>query len=191
MKIDISKHIADYRSRVISQLDDLTSIGKLIPEFKSIDFRIDSFNEKALKSLDIENVVYVIQITDFGAKMNASLLCRKISDYKKKQKKTKYPKVNAKNAEILNNNILYIGKSSGLFLKRLEQHLNANSPKTYALHMKTWGKEFSNLKLKLFYTSIDANIFKDFKNFEAKDLLELIETSLHQKFQPLLGRSGH
>ena len=87
MKIDISKHIADYRSMVIRQLDDLTSIGKLIPAFKSIDFTIDSFNETALKSLDIENVVYVIQITDFGAKMNASLLCRKISDYKKKRKK--------------------------------------------------------------------------------------------------------
>lgn len=191
MQIDINGHIAEYKSKVLSQLEDLTAIGNLIPQFKSIDFTIESFDEKALKELEIPNAVYIIQIKDFGAKLNSILICEKLNRLKKKSKKNRYPKVNMQNAKVLNNTILYIGKSSGTFSKRLGYHLDKNPYGTYAMHMRAWGKEFSELQFKLIYTSIDDSIFNQYKNIESKDLLELIETSLHHKYKPLLGRSGH
>lgn len=157
-------------------------------EFKTSEISVDS----DLSEFNLKHVLYYFEIPDELEK-TAEELCNIISSVKLKNKKKKdefkLPQVNLKNAFEKDNRVLYVGKSAGKFSTRLKQHLGGESKKTYALHLKEWNKMFKTdklIKLKLHYISFES-LIKDGN----KSILELIETSLHYKLKPILGRTGH
>ena len=169
-----------------NQIKSLKRIEELATD--SIEFSSVSFNTKTLFPLNdykYKKVLYYFEINE--KKELGKIICDRISKYKKaKYNELKLPKVNSELA-IKGNNTLYVGKSNGNFSVRLNQHFGKESDKTYALHLENW-KEIigQDVKLKLYYISFE-NIIED----EENDLLELIETSLHNSLKPILGRTGH
>ena len=154
-------------------------------KFKKTD--LDFLNNKRLESAieNLENVIYFIRIKD-NCDVKADKICEAISNFKKtKNQKIKFPKVNVCND--LDNKILYIGKSKGKIKGRFVSHLTNNSPSVYGLHLEYWqnNSELNNLELELFYTEIPLKT--ENPDFE---ILELLETSLHKKYKPILGRTG-
>ena len=91
----------------------------------------------------------------------------------------------------MENKILYIGKSSTGFHKRLKDHLGLSSASTYSLQLKTWieDKNLKKVKLELYYLPFNFASLED--GFDKNEILELIESSLHYHYRPILGRSGH
>ena len=51
--------------------------------------------------------------------------------------------------------------------------------------------ELCDMKLELYYTSIDFEKLGIHEHEEQKQLLELLEAALHINYKPLLGRAGH
>ena len=192
MDIDLVANATILKRKVENQLEQLIHIADKFEVFRSIEFAVEDSDKVDFSLFDISNVVYLIQIADFGNAVNGRRLCSSIAGLKKKSKiKFKLPKVNVPSD---GDSVLYIGKSSGSFKNRMEQHLLGKSETTFALHLNKWNnypKEFEGLRFKLYFTEIKFNqLGIDDKN-EQKDLLELVETSLHQNYKPLLGRSGH
>lgn len=147
------------------------------------NFEFDSilFSELEINKIEkIQNVVYYIEIQNFDKNESESFL-NSFLKFKNANKKIKLPQINFKS----NSNIIYVGKSSTNFKSRIACHFGKNSPSTYSLHFKTWcdKKEFQHLKLIVHYFH--------FKEPIDKDILEIIESALHLKLNPLLGRSGH
>ncbi len=192
MKIDLLKLVEEHKKRVLSQLDNMFKAAEKVSEFKKIDFDFTNVNSINLEALDLTHVFYVFKIKDFGEKSNAQKLCKKIQSIKDSRKGLKLPKVNIENA-IEGNTILYIGKSTGSFKTRLRQHLGLVSKKTYSLQLSHWLNEkgLTNIKIELLYTTVDFESIGIAELQEQKDILEILETSLHAFYKPLLGRTGH
>ena len=125
--------------------------------------------------------------------INSKNICKIIQKKKSKKNSVKYSKVNSENVEIngVENKILYIGKSSTGFHKRLKDHLGLSSASTYSLQLKTWleDENLMKVKLELYYLPFNFASLED--GFDKNEILELIESSLHYHYRPILGRSGH
>ncbi len=192
MDIDLKFHAEKHKSKVIKELDKMITASQQIEAFQKIDFDFLNYEAIDLKRLDLKNVIYIFKVTDFGEKLNSSSFCNRIQRIKDTRKKTKYPKVNSEFAAN-ENSILYIGKSSGSFKNRIRQHLGLVSEKTYSLQLQSWLQfpDLSEVKLELYFTSIDFDKLDVIEHEEQKTLIEILETALHQHYKPLLGRSGH
>ena len=75
----------------------------------------------------------------------------------------------------------------------MKQHFGKSSITTYSLHIAKWLKypELRSMKFEMYYKSIDFVSLNILDYEEQKQLLELLETALHYKYKPLLGRTGH
>lgn len=71
---------------------------------------------------------------------------------------------------------------------RFVSHLTSNSQSVYGLHLEYWQNnlDLNQLELELFYSEIDLKP-EDIDS----EILEILETSLHKKYKPILGRTGH
>lgn len=191
MKINIETNVSAYKEEVDQQMKVLLEISKRFEPFKRLDFNLNTCTELNLDSLNILHSVYIIKINNFGMANKGADFCdiiKKIKD--RNSTKYKLPQINFTNSD---SDILYIGKSTGSLKTRLDQHFKGKISKTYALHLSRWQneKKLNGMEMSLFYTSIDFEHCGITVRQEQKDLLELIETSLHRKYQPLLGRTGH
>lgn len=168
--------------------ESLERVGKIIQNFTDFEI-IEFYSNKLFKHEDykLKKVLYYFELMEHNKDINGQIICKKIDKIKQsKNNELKLPKVNFNNIE-LNNKTLYVGKSLGFFSTRLKQHFGGESKKTYALHLNKWHDIIgSDVKLRLYYTSFEKII-----NDEENELLETIETALHQKLKPLLGRTGH
>lgn len=168
------------------QIESINRIKTIAGNSKS--FNVVEFSTSNLLNytdFKIKKVLYYFEIAE--EKEISKIICKKITERKTLNgSDLKLPQVNMENAES-GSKILYVGKSLGWFSTRLKQHCSDESKLTYALHLKLWKKIIGkDVALKLHYISFDDVITN-----EEKDLLELIETALHNSLKPILGRTGH
>jgi len=184
MIIDLKNNIVNYRKKTIAQLDTITLLGEQNLEFKKQVINLKEIHDTDLSIFELKNVLYLFVISDWGEVKNGAELCSAISKLKADKNNPKLPKVNTHQEK----NILYLGKSIGNFKTRLRQHLGGYSHSTYSLQLSCWSDKLKTMKIDLYYTQVD---FSTTIGHNTNDLLELLETALHQEYQPLLGRSGH
>lgn len=187
MKIDLQQLTQNYISTFESKLNEVLRFSEN-KKFEILEFDYHLKENLDLSFSDFEDVLYLIKIKNEN--FDSKKLCERIKKLKKSKKSVKFPRVNTENA-IGNNKVLYIGKSTNNFKNRLEYHLGLKSKSTYALQLSYWLNDsfLKHISLELYYTKIDfSNINSE---FEKKEILELLESSLHNEFKPLLGRSGH
>lgn len=184
--IDIELANKEFSESMIIELQKAAEYSKSI-KFKKVV--LDFKNNKILHSQieNLENVIYIIKIKD-DCNVKAETICTAINGFKGDGNvNIKFPKVNncAENSE---NKILYVGKSKGKIKGRFISHLTSNSPSVYGLHLEYWKNNpiLNELELDLYYAQIDLN-----PEDNDYDILELLETALHKKYKPILGRSGH
>jgi len=193
MKIDLKKEAEFYKAQVVENLQLMCSVAESIPPFQEMDFDIQTCDQINFAHFELTNVIYILSIINFSKDFNNVQFCEVISKLKAtKSIKYKLPKVNIEHA-VNENSILYVGKSSGLFSTRLKNHFCNISGKTYSLqlfHLKSI-KKLSQLKFTLYYTNVDFDKHGITEHQHRKELLELLETSLHHHYKPLLGRTGH
>ena len=192
MNIDLIQSAENHKSSIINQLDKMILASKKIENFKKLEFHILHTDKIDLNALKLKNVIYFINVVEFGENLDQLLFCNRIKKTKNLNKKVKLPKVNFDNIS-RENTVLYVGKSSGNFYNRIKQHLSNDSKTTYSLQLGSWMMypELCNMKLELYYTSIDFDILNIPEHEEQKQLIELLETALHNNYKPLLGRTGH
>lgn len=182
--------IGDFKETVNSfvkhQQDSLTKIESLankIGKFTCLKF--SSSSEVDLEKLKFSRVLYFITL-DKDEEISGSEIYERINQKKEEDKELKLPKTNKSNA-IDSNRLLYVGKSFYDFSTRMKQHLGLGSEKVYALHLNKWKKIFDKeIKLNLCYISLEKLINKD-----EDHVLELLESAIHFKLKPILGRTGH
>ena len=191
MKVDLASLAENYTAELIKKLSKMKEYSSNT-NFEKIDFHYQQQENCNLDfATDKKDVLYFFKISnDIIASKN---ICKIIQKKKSKKNSVKYPKVNSENVEIngVENKILYIGKSSTGFHKRLKDHLGLSSASTYSLQLKTWIEDnnLSNVKLELYYLPFNFASLED--GFDKNEILELIESSLHYHYRPILGRSGH
>ena len=191
MKVDLASLAENYTAELIKKLSKMKEYSSNT-NFEKIDFHYQQQENCNLDfATDKKDVLYFFKISnDIIASKN---ICKIIQKKKSKKNSVKYPKVNSENLEIngVENKILYIGKSSTGFHKRLKDHLGLSSASTYSLQLKTWIEDnnLSNVKLELYYLPFNFASLED--GFDKNEILELIESSLHYHYRPILGRSGH
>lgn len=192
MIIDLINPAENYKSSIVNQLDKMLLASEKIEPFKKIDIDVLHTDKVDLEDLKLKNVIYLINIVEFGENLNQLSFCNRIKRIKDISKKVKLPKVNFENIPN-ENTVLYVGKSSGSFANRIKQHLGKGSKKTYSLQIESWMMypELCNMKLELYYTSIDFEKLDIHDHEEQKQLIELLETALYNNYKPLLGRTGH
>ncbi|MEY3243336.1 MAG: hypothetical protein RIR11_4775 [Bacteroidota bacterium] len=161
-------------------LDKIPNFAAEIPAFTSVS--VAELNKESVKKLGAVDVLYFFKIIngDEGTTQKIRSQIQAIKD--NKETDYKLPLVNKES----NDDILYVGKSSGKFSTRLNQHLFKDSKSTYALHLQNWEK--NELKLELHYTSVDLSKYDE---GDKKVFLEKLETVLHAHLKPILGRTGH
>ena len=185
LKENIDTYILD-QNEILKKLETITTAFE---KFITYKFNIEECRELSLDKFDFRNTIYLLEILDFGKFKNAETLLKYIDKRKSANQKIKFPRVNK---IIDNKNILYIGKSSGSFKIRLQQHLQSISKKTYALHLCEWDlQKCAGIKICLHYATINSPTFEGLAHDSQKLLLEMAETALHLSFKPLLGRTGH
>jgi len=148
---------------------------------ENFKFNCIEFSETEISKIEkISNVIYYIEISN-SEDFQYEIFLNKFKEFKESNKHIKLPQINIENKS----KILYVGKSSTNFKTRINCHFRDTSLSTYSIHYKTWSKNeyLKNLNFKLYYFQ--------FKKPIDKDVLEIIETAFHNKFNPLLGRSGH
>jgi hypothetical protein len=152
-------------------------------DFGFVEFSSDHLID--CKSFNLKKVVYFFELDENDEA--CEIICNTIKTRKKATRnQLKLPKVNFQNLDTTNK-ILYVGKSSGPFSERLKQHFGEGSEKSYALHLNKWNDVLKlKTKLKLFYISFEGALDEKDKN-----LLEMLEASLHDKLKPILGIIGH
>lgn len=174
--------------------ETLLEASKGIVDFEETTIDLASDKGLNLESFRKKGVLYYFQILNEVPGFSKDI-CQAVERLKKDVKfKPKLPKVNTENSSIngKENDVLYVGKSSGYLHTRLRQHLGNESEKTYALHLNQWKRHpvLSRVKLKLYWTQVNvAKYYKESKR--QQELLELLETGLHRELKPILGRSGH
>lgn len=187
MTIDLKSSTLKYKKKVITQFDLISLLGEQNLDFKKHTINLIEPNTIDLSLFDLKNVLYLFKVSDWGEVKNGTELCTAISTMKAYKSYPKLPKVNSDNGK----NILYLGKSTGNFKTRLRQHLGGYSRSTYSLQLSSWTNTLKTMKIDLYYAQIDFAELKNMTLAEKNDLLEILETSLHLEYQPLLGRSGH
>ena len=191
MKVDLASLAENYTAELIKKLSKMKEYSSNT-NFEKIDFHYQQQENFNLDfATDKKDVLYFfIILNDIIASKN---ICKIIQKKKSKKNSVKYPKVNSENVEIngVENKILYIGKSSTGFHKRLKDHLGLSSASTYSLQLKTWleDENLMKVKLELYYLPFNFASLED--GFDKNEILELIESSLHYHYRPILGRSGH
>lgn len=191
MKVDLASLAENYIAELIKKLSKMKEYSSNT-NFEKIDFHYQQQENCNLDfATDKKDVLYFFKISnDIIASKN---ICKIIQKKKSKKNSVKYPKVNSENLEIngVENKILYIGKSSTGFHKRLKDHLGLSSASTYSLQLKTWleDENLMKVKLELYYLPFNFASLED--GFDKNEILELIESSLHYHYKPILGRSGH
>ena len=191
MKVDLASLAENYIAELIKKLSKMKEYSSNT-NFEKIDFHYQQQENCNLDfATDKKDVLYFFKISnDIIASKN---ICKIIQKKKSKKNSVKYPKVNSENVEIngVENKILYIGKSSTGFHKRLKDHLGLSSSSTYSLQLKTWleDENLMKVKLELYYLPFNFASLED--GFDKNEILELIESSLHYHYRPILGRSGH
>lgn len=192
MNIDLKNPAENYKASIVNQLDKMLLAAEKIEPFKKIDFDILHTQNVESEILKLKNVIYLINIAEFGENHNQLSFCKRIKRIKDTRKNIKLPQVNFENISN-ENTVMYVGKSSGSFAIRMKQHLGKGSKKTYSLQMDTWimYQELCDMKFELYYTSIDFEKLDIPEPEEQSQLLELLETALHVNYKPLLGRTGH
>ena len=191
MKVDLASLAENYIAELIKKLSKMKEYSSNT-NFEKIDFHYQQPENCNLDfATDKKDVLYFFKISnDIIASKN---ICKIIQKKKSKKNSVKYPKVNSENVEIngVENKILYIGKSSTGFHKRLKDHLGLSSASTYSLQLKTWleDENLMKVKLELYYLPFNFASLED--GFDKNEILELIESSLHYHYRPILGRSGH
>ena len=191
MEVDLASLAENYIAEFIKKLSKMKEYS-LNNNFEKIDFHYQQQENCNLDfATDKKDVLYFFKISnDIIASKN---ICKIIQKKKSKKNSVKYPKVNSENVEIngVENKILYIGKSSTGFHKRLKDHLGLSSASTYSLQLKTWleDENLMKVKLELYYLPFNFASLED--GFDKNEILELIESSLHYHYKPILGRSGH
>lgn len=192
MNIDLINPFENYKTSIVSQLDKMLLAANKIEDFKKMDFTVLQTELVDLEALKLKNVIYLINIAHFGENLNQKSFCNRIKKIKDTQKKIKLPKVNFENISN-ENTVLYVGKSSGSFASRMKQHFGKGSKKTYSLQIDSWMMypELCDMKLELYYTSIDFEKLDIHEHEEQKQIIEFLETALHNNYKPLLGRAGH
>ncbi len=191
MEVDLASLAENYIVELNNKLSKMKEYSSN-NNFQKVEF---NFLEQENYNLDFANdkkdVLYFFKISNNEVK--SKQICENIQKKKLKKKTIKYPKVNFENIEIngLENKILYIGKSSTGFLKRMKDHLGLSSISTYSLQLKTWleDENLKKVKLELYYLPFNFAGLED--GFNKNEILELIESSLHHYYKPILGRSGH
>lgn len=177
MEINLKELSEAYVSQKKRMLEEIPTVAGGIPVFERVC--IKKLNKESLSGFEFTNALYFFKIinpSDDIAK-EIRLQVQQLKD--DKDVDLKLPLVNKES----NNEILYVGKSSGKFITRLRQHLFADSKSTYALHLSEWKND--NFQLELHYTSVSLN------NEHENVLLEELETILHLHLKPILGRTGH
>ena len=191
MKVDLASLAENYTAELIKKLSKMKEYSSNT-NFEKIDFHYQQQENCNLDfATDKKDVLYFFKISnDIIASKN---ICKIIQKKKSKKNSVKYPKVNSENLENngVENKILYIGKSSTGFHKRLKDHLGLSSASTYSLQLKTWleDENLMKVKLELYYLPFNFASLED--GFDKNEILELIESSLHYHYRPILGRSGH
>ena len=191
MKVDLASLAENNTAELIKKLSKMKEYSSNT-NFEKIDFHYQQQENCNLDfATDKKDVLYFFKISnDIIASKN---ICKIIQKKKSKKNSVKYPKVNSENVEIngVENKILYIGKSSTGFHKRLKDHLGLSSASTYSLQLKTWleDENLMKVKLELYYLPFNFASLED--GFDKNEILELIESSLHYHYRPILGRSGH
>ena len=191
MTIDLIEAVEQFVQLQERMQSKLRAAATSVSVFKEVPVGVDMLSHDSFDP-KMKNVIYYFEI-EYG---EPELICESISRLKKDKKvKFKLPKVNRGFAlnEHANNRILYVGKSSGSFRNRLLQHLGGESDLTYALHIKRWQEDevLKDVKLKLWYMSVDLSAYELNNRKEEMELLELLESALHTRLRPILGRSGH
>ena len=191
MKVDLASLAENYTAELIKKLSKMKEYS-LNNNFEKIDFHHKEQENCNLDfAKDKKDVLYFFKISN--DEINSKNICEIIQKKKSKNNSVKYPKVNSENVEIngVENKILYIGKSSTGFHKRLKDHLGLSSASTYSLQLKTWleDENLMKVKLELYYLPFNFASLED--GFDKNEILELIESSLHYHYRPILGRSGH
>jgi hypothetical protein len=186
--MEIKDSVSTHKNNICRQLLLLEGISEKIPNFSDLIINYENLNDIQLPT--IKNTVYYWKVQDFGSCSNALQFSGIFDSFKKQMTELKLPQVNTTKEA---NTILYIGKSEGPLHTRIKQHLGLASKRLYAMHLNQWLNinQFIGLKIKLYYTHLDFESFgiKDLK--DQKDILELFETSLHNQYKPILGRTGH
>ncbi|MBK7042045.1 MAG: GIY-YIG nuclease family protein [Bacteroidetes bacterium] len=169
----------------------MKKIAKDIASFKKIEIDIQTCQDINLSDFEVDHVIYLFKLTNLTKEFDDCKFCKEFSAIKKKAK-YKLPQVNEINTT-KNNDVLYIGKSSGLFSTRLRNHFSSNSLKTYSLQLPQLAKQkkLQHLKMEMYYSNIDYAKHSITDHDLKKELLEMLESSLHLQHKPLLGRSGH
>ena len=191
MKVDLASLAENYTAELIKKLSKMKEYSSNT-NFEKIDFHYQQQENCNLDfATDKKDVLYFFKISN--DKIASKNICKIIQKKKSKKNSVKYPKVNSENLEIngVENKILYIGKSSTGFHKRLKDHLGLSSASTYSLQLKTWleDENLMKVKLELYYLPFNFASLED--GFDKNEILELIESSLHYHYRPILGRSGH
>ncbi len=178
-----------YKNKLLNHLNSVSLISP--PNFNSfpIDCRqIDSFKEKKYKALVEKGVLDgdtpYIYYFKLASKCDKKALINEIQIFKSSEDNSKALKLPLVHGHF-DSDILYVGKSQGDFLTRTKVHFGFTGDKTYGLHLKKWFDIIGispDLTLQFYYAPIEV---KD------ENLVELIESSLHLKLKPILGRSGH
>ena len=157
-----------------------------LPTFLSIEIDCSKLDNSAVESIlnkvfsvkqyNSLQCLYYFQVFDLAVIPKIS---KNVQNLKDGKNVIKLPQVN----EHLESPILYVGKTNKNFQNRLKCHLSASQPATYALHLSEWATEI-NLTLRLHYCFVESNVINN-------EVLEHIETIMHQQLKPILGRQGH
>ena len=155
------------------------------PPITTLRIRFDALSSESLKELlksvpsgyakadSDTDYIYVIQISDGATGMVGELQTQL---QKEKKNGTDYPRINAAHQDGIT---LYVGRSRNL-KKRLREHLGAEAPGVYALHLKRWAP------------SVKAEIVISVIRFhETHDLVvQTIEDGIWETLKPAFGRKG-
>ncbi len=179
----------DFRQDFIKSQEETLRLLKTkeIGRFESLDIncsKIDEYYSNGLlKDLGCNGITNKSRVLYYFTILNPEVKFISTVEKLKKsgQEKMALPQLNKGNKHT---GILYVGKCNTNFLSRFQYHLGNRSTKsTYALHLRHWAKDLV-LQLRLYYSLVEL---------EDKEvyLLEMLESVLHQKLKPVLGREGH
>ena len=92
MNIDLKNPAENYKAYIVNQLEKMLLAAEKIEPFKKIDFDVLHTDKVDVEVLKLKNVIYLINIADFGKNLNQHSFCDRIKSIKETQKKIKLPK---------------------------------------------------------------------------------------------------
>ena len=170
--------LSSFIKRKKQELEDLKLIQ--FPEFEQISIYNHHNPEDVIDTLkksinNTDSVLYYMTVKSDRLKIKET-----VKGLKKENKGAfLLPKVNESDSYIL-----YVGKCNSEFIKRFRCHLGIGSKRLYALHLSLWNNN-PKIEIDPHYSIVHI---PDKKQLH---LLEVMETILHEKLKPMLGRAGH